>query len=184
MKYTIQDWKNININMTTFEFQHRLINLQESLMGFAYRLTADRDDAKDLVQETNLRSLKYYDKFVHKANFRAWTFTIMKNTFINNHRHTLLQNIYRDQTKELFYINQREYIESDDIFSASEITQKIEKLKETLRIPFKMFIDGYKYKEIADELGLNIGTVKSRIFFSRKKLRYQLNTSKKWQGNT
>jgi len=181
LKYTVRGWENINIYMTTFEFQHRLINLQESLMGFAYKLTANRDDAKDLVQETNLKSLKYYDKFVHKANFRAWTFTIMKNTFINNYRHTLLQNTYRDQSKESFYINQTEYSESDDVFSASDITQKIEKLKDTHRIPFMMYIDGYKYKEIAHELDLNIGTVKSRIFFSRKLLKYQLNSSKRWQ---
>jgi RNA polymerase sigma-70 factor (ECF subfamily) len=102
----------------------------------------------------------------------------MRNTFINNYRRSLLHNTYRDQTEELFYLNQTEASGSDDThlaYTALEITQHIEQLKDAFRIPFKMHIDGYKYKEIADELNLNIGTVKSRIFLSRKQLRYQLN---------
>ena len=164
--------------MTAIEFQYRLISLEESLLDFAYRLTADRDDAKDLVQETFLKSLTFCDKLVHKANFRAWTFTIMKNTFINNYRRSLLHNTYRDQTKESFYLKQTEASDSENVhsaYSASEITQHIEKLKDEFRIPLKMHIDGYKYKEIAEELSMNIGTVKSRIFLSRKQLKYQLN---------
>lgn len=164
--------------MTAIEFQYKLINLQESLMGFAYRLTADKDDAKDLVQETFLKSLKSYDKFVHEANFKAWTFTIMKNIFINNYRHCLLQNTFRDQTKESFYVNKTEASDSGDAhsaYSALEIKQHLEKLKDALRIPLKMYVEGYKYKEIADKLNLNIGTVKSRIFLSRRQLINQLN---------
>lgn len=148
-------------------------------MGFAYKLTADKDDARDLVQETFLKSLKSSDRFVHQVNFKAWTFTIMKNIFINNYRHSLLQNIYRDQTKESFYINKSEASESDDAhsaYSALEISQHLEKLKDAFRLPLKMRVDGYKYREIADKLNLNIGTVKSRIFLSRKQLMDQLNT--------
>lgn len=148
-------------------------------MGFAYKLTADKDDARDLVQETFLKSLKSSDRFVHQVNFKAWTFTIMKNIFINNYRHSLLQNIYRDQTKESFYINKSEASESDDAhsaYSAFEISQHLEKLKDAFRLPLKMRVDGYKYREIADKLNLNIGTVKSRIFLSRKQLMDQLNT--------
>ena len=147
-------------------------------MGFAYRLTADKNDAKDLVQETFLKSLKSCDQFVHETNFKAWTFTIMKNIFIKNYRHSLLQNTFRDQTKESFYINEKEASDSDDphsAFSAMEITQHLEKLKDAFRLPLKMRVDGYKYKEIADKLNLNIGTVKSRIFLSRRQLMDQLN---------
>jgi len=164
--------------MTTMEFHYKLINLQESLMGFAYRLTSDKDDARDLVQETLLKSLKFCDKFVDEANFKAWTFTIMKNTFINNYRHSLLQNTYRDQTKESFYINKTEASDSDDAhsaYSAWEITQQLEKLKDVFRIPLRMHVEGFKYKEIAEKLNLNIGTVKSRIFLSRRQLMDQLN---------
>jgi RNA polymerase sigma-70 factor (ECF subfamily) len=48
--------------------------------------------------------------------------------------------------------------------------QKIELLSDEYKIPFNMYFDGYKYKEIADELRIPIGTVKSRIFIARKKL--------------
>jgi RNA polymerase sigma-70 factor (ECF subfamily) len=146
-------------------------------MRFAYSLTSDREDAKDLVQETFLKALKYCDTFVNESNFKAWMYTIMKNTFINNYRSSFRQNLYCDKTKESFFINQTLAAGSDDpdsAYSALEIAQTIEQLKDKFRIPFKMHINGYKYKEIADELNLNIGTVKSRIFLSRKQLMDQL----------
>ncbi len=74
-------------------------------MRFAYSLTIDIDDAKDLVQETFLKALTYRDKFVHESNFRAWTYTIMKNTFIENYRRSALHNTYSDHTKEEFCMN-------------------------------------------------------------------------------
>ena len=54
------------------------------------------------------------------------------------------------------------------------MNQSIEKLDDEFRIPFTMHTSGYKYKEIAEELDLPIGTVKSRIFFTRKKLQNML----------
>ncbi|TFH33986.1 MAG: RNA polymerase sigma factor, partial [Bacteroidia bacterium] len=55
-------------------------------------------------------------------------------------------------------------------YSSDEITRVIESLEDEFRIPFQMHLQGYKYKEIAEKLELKIGTVKSRIFFTRKKL--------------
>ena len=72
--------------MTTSEFQHKLIHLQKHLIMFAFSLTSDEENARDLLQETNLKALNYCDRFVCETNFKAWTFTIMKNTFINNYR--------------------------------------------------------------------------------------------------
>ncbi len=164
--------------MTSVEFYDKLLDLERSLMKFAFRLTLKKTDAKDLVQETFLKVLMSKDKYINNENFKAWTFTIMKNTFINNYRRSFRQNTYLDQTKESFFINQTETVCSDDPDSeylALEITQSIEQLRDIFRIPLKMHINGYKYKEIADELNLNIGTVKSRIFLSRKQLKYQLN---------
>ncbi len=164
--------------MTKIEFHYKLISLQESLRRFASSLTADRDDAQDLFQETILNSLNFYDKINDEINFKAWTYTIMKNIFINNYRRSARYNIYRDQIKELSYINQTEASGSydpDSIYLAKEITQSIEQLKDVFQIPLKMHIEGYKYQEIADKLNLNLGTVKSRIFLSRRQLRDQLN---------
>lgn len=164
--------------MTAIEFCSQLLSLEHSLQKFAYRLNLKSADAKDLVQETFLRVLMSRDKYVDNEKFKAWTFTIMKNTFVDNYRRSFRKNTYYDQTNESFFINQTESAGSDDLdsaYSALEITQNIEQLKDKLRIPFKMYINGYKYTEIADELDLKIGTVKNRIFLSRKQLMNQLN---------
>jgi RNA polymerase sigma-70 factor (ECF subfamily) len=134
-------------------------------------------DAEDLVQETFLKVLKYQDKYIHKENFKAWTFTILKNTFLNTYRRSINENTYRDQTSDSFYLNQTEVSYADNpetTYTELEIRQNIEQLRDTLRLPLKLYIDGYKYKEIAKELNLNIGTVKSRIFISRRQLKGQL----------
>ena len=160
--------------MMSVEFRSQLIKLEKKLMRFAYSLTGNNDDTNDLVQETFLKALTYSDKFADESNLKAWTSTIMKNIFINNYRLNIRQNIYRDQTKESFFINQKTSACRDDpasVYSVLEITRNIEQLKDKFRIPFKMHINGYKYREIANELDLNIGTVKSRIFNSRKLLK-------------
>jgi len=159
--------------MTAIEFQHNLLNLEDSLKRFAYSLTSDKEEAKDLIQDTYLKALVYRDKFVHFDNLKAWTFTIMKNTFINNYRRSVRQNANRDNTRELYYMNQTTATGTEDpnsAFSHKELSKKVDQLSDEFRIPFKLHHDGFKYKEIAEELNLNIGTVKSRIFFSRKKL--------------
>jgi RNA polymerase sigma factor (sigma-70 family) len=163
--------------MTAIEFQHKLVGLESSLERFAYSLTLNREDAKDLLQETYLKALTYRDKFVHNDNFKAWTYTIMKNTFINNYRRNVRQNTYRDNTKDAYFLNHPKAVGFDDpdsAYSTNELTHTLNNLEDEFRIPFKMHNEGYKYKEIADELNLNIGTVKSRIFFSRKKLMARL----------
>jgi RNA polymerase sigma factor (sigma-70 family) len=82
-------------------------------MRFAYNLTGDKDHAKDhakdLVQETMLKALKYSDKFVIESNFRAWTFTIMKNTFINVYRRSIRLNTCLDQTEKSFFLAKQNF---------------------------------------------------------------------------
>jgi RNA polymerase sigma-70 factor, ECF subfamily len=164
--------------MTAFEFQYNLINIQDKLMSFAYRLTADMDDAKDLLQETSLKALSHRDKFVDETNLKAWTFTIMKNTFINSYRRNIRQKIYRDQTNESYFINQTVTSGSDEpesIYLFKELEKIIEELEDDLKLPFKMYFEGHKYTEIAEELKMKLGTVKSRIFTTRKRLMKILN---------
>jgi RNA polymerase sigma-70 factor (ECF subfamily) len=164
--------------MSEIEFYNRLIGLEHTLEKFAYSLTRIKADAKDLVQETFLKGLVNRDKYVNNENFKAWTFTIMKNTFINDYRRGFRQNASKDQNIVSSFIDMAKSSGSDDpdsAFSFGEMTQIVEQLDDKFRIPFKMHFHGYKYKEIADALNLNIGTVKSRIFLSRQKLMCQLN---------
>lgn len=159
--------------MTALEFNHQLISLEDKLSRFALSLTANREDAKDLLQETMLKAIAYRDQFVQYTNLKAWTYTIMKNTFINNYRRNIRQNTTFDNTKDLYFLNQNrdtQNVSPDSTYSTQEISRVIDSLDDDFRVPFKMHTEGYKYKEIAQKLDLKIGTVKSRIFFTRKKL--------------
>ena len=159
--------------MTALEFNHQLISLEDKLSRFALSLTANKDDAKDLLQETLYKAIVYRDQFEQYTNLKAWTYTIMKNTFINNYRRSVRQNTTFDNTKDLFFLNQNKdtmTVSPDSALSAQQINKIIDSLEDEFKIPFKMHTEGYKYKEIAQKLNLKIGTVKSRIFFTRKKL--------------
>jgi RNA polymerase sigma factor (sigma-70 family) len=163
--------------MTAFEFNTSLIGMKPNLQRFAMSLTADRDDALDLVQDTYLKAITYKEKFVDYTNLKAWVFTIMKNTFINNYRRGVKENTIIDGTQDLYYINQPQdkgFISPESSYAENEIKKAIDSLEDEFRIPFRMHIDGFKYKEIAEKLGLKIGTVKSRIFFTRQKLMLML----------
>lgn len=163
--------------MTAIEFNNKLLNLQENLAYFARSLTANEEEAKDLVQDTNFKALTNRDKFQPDTNLKAWTYTIMKNTFINNYRRKVKANTIVDTTEDLYYLNttkEARYEAPDSNLAAEEINRNIKRLDEDQRMPFEMHNQGYKYKEIANHLDLSIGTVKSRIFFTRKKLMEKL----------
>jgi RNA polymerase sigma-70 factor (ECF subfamily) len=159
--------------MTALEFNNQIVSLQNPLKFFALKLTADNEDANDLLQETLLKALKYRDKFVDPTNLKAWLYTIMKNTFINNYRRASRKKTIIDTTDESYFLNLPKSTNDESPDSAlryEEIKKEVDRLDDDVRIPFDMHNSGYKYKEIADELKMPIGTVKSRIFLARKKL--------------
>lgn len=159
--------------MTNVEFNTSLLGMKPKLLRFAMSLTSHRDRAHDLVQDTYLKALASRNSFVDFTNLKAWVFTIMKNTFINNYRRNVKENVLIDNTQDLYYINQpydKGYISPESSFSAEEIEMTIDSLRSEFRIPFRLYLEGYKYKEIAEKLELKIGTVKSRIFFTRQRL--------------
>ncbi len=163
--------------MTSLEFNYKLLGLQKNLKYFAYTLTSNYDDAEDLLQETYLKALINRDKFTANTNFKAWTFTIMKNTFINNYRQNVRNKTIVDKTDDLYFLNLSKVSRTglpDSEYYAREIAEKVNKINKDQRKPFEMYNEGYKYKEIAEKLDLSIGTVKSRIFFTRKKLMEEL----------
>ena len=163
--------------MTVIEFQYKLISLQEPLMRFAFSLTADENDAKDLVQETFLKALKYCDSFVQETNFKGWICTIMRNTYINEYRRLSRYRMFSDHSKSEQDRNEILASGSEDptsIYRSKELEHIINSLHDDLKHPFRMHQEGFRYKEIADSLSMNIGTVKSRIFEARRKMIKQL----------
>lgn len=159
--------------MTTVEFNTELLSYQNPLKYFALKLTADNEDAEDLLQETFLKALKYKDKFQEKTNLKAWLYTIMKNTFINNYRRKVRKRTIMDNTDDDYFVNSSKKvspISPESVYNHKEIRKTVANLNDECKIPFQMHFDGFKYKEIADHLNMPIGTVKSRIFLARKKL--------------
>lgn len=159
--------------MGTEKFQNELMKLQGNLLNFAYMLTSNRDDAYDLLQDTTLKALDNSDKYVENTNFKGWVFTIMRNIFINNYRRTARMATVIDTTDDCYHLNLSEEAKGDTpegTFNANEISRMIESFDEKYRHPFKMHIAGYKYTEIAEQMELPVGTVKSRIFTARQRL--------------
>ncbi len=159
--------------MEATTFQNRLMGLQANLLNFAYMLTSNRDDAYDILQDTTLKALDNREKYVDNTNFKGWVFTIMRNIFINNYRRIARSATVIDQTEDCYHLNlsQDSGLESPDgSYAAAEITSAINEFPEKYRVPFSMHVAGYKYNEIAEEMNLPLGTIKSRIFFARQEL--------------
>lgn len=166
--------------MTTIEFDNKFNKMSSLLHSFAYNLTKNVEDAKDLFQETAFRAMTNRDKFRPGTNFKAWLFTIMKNIFINNYRKKMKANTIIDSTDNLYYINSGKNAINNGAESSmmmKELSEMIENLDDSIKIPFLMHYEGFKYQEIADHLELPLGTVKSRIFFARKELKEVIRNS-------
>jgi RNA polymerase sigma factor (sigma-70 family) len=160
--------------MSTVEFTRSYQPLETNLMNFALRLTRNRDEAKDLLQETALRAYKNRDKFRLGTNFKSWMNTIMRNTFINQYRKKKKSKVVDSSIDTfLFAIENKNAIANKGYqnIRVEEIREKLNAIGKIYSVPFLMFFRGYHYDEIAAHLDIPIGTVKSRIFFARRKLR-------------
>lgn len=163
--------------MNGIQFQQKLLSLQENMMNFALMLTANRDDAQDLLQDTTLKVLDNQDKFVDKVNFKGWVLTVMRNIFINNYHKIVRVQTVVDSSADLYnldVVNDSGFDSPDKAYQIKEITKAINGLNDDLKVPFSMFLSGYKYNEIAEKLNVPLGTVKSRIFFARQELQKRL----------
>ena len=163
--------------MSTNEFTAQFTAMQKALFAFALKLTKDQEAAHDLVQETAFKAYKYRSNYKPHTNIRAWLMTIMRNAFINEYRKRKRRQTYNDYTTNDFFIDSGDQVVpnlGESHMTSAEIWTQIKALDEGLRIPFLMHLQGYKYEEIAGELGVPLGTIKSRIFFARKRLQKNL----------
>ncbi|MEM9917479.1 MAG: RNA polymerase sigma factor [Bacteroidota bacterium] len=164
--------------MTSAQFSQKIGPQLAPLKSFAYSLTRNEEDANDLVQETTFKAFKNREKFRPGTNLKAWLITIMRNTFINSYRTAKRKNILSDGSYNSYLVdssrhavvnNQGEY----DMLH-NEISNVIDRLKDKYRVPFLLHYEGYKYDEIAKDLDLPLGTIKSRIFIARQKMKEQM----------
>ncbi len=155
------------------QFSELMNRYNRYLFAFALNLSKSREDAEDLVQETAMRAYRNRDKFVAGTNFKAWAATIMRNTFINGYRKKKRRNIYQEPIDNHAYsldINPS-YNEGISDLQFTDLAEILDKIGEAYSTPFRMFYEGYQYDEIAQAMCIPIGTVKSRIFFARRRLR-------------
>jgi len=163
--------------MNNAQFTQMIESHRQMLDAFAMKFTGDQDDAKDLIQDTMVKALRFSRKFVEGTNVKGWLYTIMRNTFIND---------YRKNNKKLSLITQQDEISSanllhsatpndgDSTFAMRDIKFALSKLPESLSKPFIRYFEGYRYYEIAEEINLPLGTVKTHIFEARKRHKKQL----------
>ncbi|MEZ4947857.1 MAG: sigma-70 family RNA polymerase sigma factor [Saprospiraceae bacterium] len=159
--------------MTTHEFTARFTELNKTLFGIAMRITRNVEDANDLLQEAAMRAFKNRERFEMGTNFRAWMATIMKNTFINNYRrNSKRKHLEMPYEKFSFAIgNVKSEANATSNLMMEELDKMVDELGDGYKQPFKMFNEGYHYDEIADQMDIPMGTVKSRIFYARKQLK-------------
>jgi RNA polymerase sigma factor (sigma-70 family) len=164
--------------MATKEFNQLLLQNTDFLKPFAVTLTKDQETAKDLLQETMYRALANQEKYNVGTNIKAWLYTIMRNIFINNYRRKAKQNTIFDNSTNDFLLDYNQSTIDNGAESnlrMKDIYAAIHSLPDIFKQPFMLYFEGYKYHEIADNLGEPLGTIKSRIHFARRLLKEQIN---------
>jgi len=152
-------------------------NHQSALQNFALHFTRNLDDANDLVQDTFVKALRYSHLYEKGTNLQGWLYTIMKNTFINNYKRKTLKNQMIETSEELYSFQLIKSAASNlgvGTLVEEDINKALQKLNPLCLIPFIKYFEGYKYHEIAAELDIPIGTVKTRIHEARKYLKKDL----------
>lgn len=154
-------------------FIYDLVQLQEQLYYYALQLTEDKEDALDLVQETSLKALLNRKRLHNNDHIRAWLYTILKNTYINYLRSSHYRQLSHDSEELQYHTGETGDSEGApyDQLQKKELHEIIAMLPGTYEQPIKMFLSGYSYKEIASQMNIPIGTVKSRIHLGKKQIR-------------
>ena len=167
-------------------FEREALSYLDALYRTGLRMTRSEADAEDLVQDTYIRAFRFRDQFKPGTNLKAWLFRILTNTFINSYR----RKTAHPQTADLGAIEERTLErrmrdaggaaspeperEVIDGMVDGEIQQALMDLPERFRSVVLLDVEGFHYKEIAEMLGIPIGTVMSRLHRGRKFLQQRL----------
>jgi RNA polymerase sigma factor (sigma-70 family) len=163
--------------MENMSFDSRIITYKKNLHNFAIGFTKDLDDANDLVQDTYLKAIKYANLYTEGTNLKAWLFTILKNTYFNSYRRNTTRNTIITVTEDYHSYQLLRSSTTNagiDTFIYDDINKAMNMLPPAYSIPFLRFFEGYQYQEIAEEMCIPVGTVKTRIHMARKILKSKL----------
>jgi RNA polymerase sigma factor (sigma-70 family) len=163
--------------MVNNTFSYKVYDHKSALQNFAFKFTQNLDDADDLVQDTILKAMRYSKMFQDGSNMKAWLYTIMKNTFINDYRKASKRLSVMDTTEEISSAQLFKSASENNVnnkFISDDVNKALNKLNPDYYIPFTKYFEGYKYHEIADMLNIPIGTIKTRIHVARQLLKNDL----------
>lgn len=161
----------IKQKMDTQEFDSLVLTNADVLKPFAITLTKDHEAARDLCQETLYKAFAYRKMYNAGTNIKAWLYTIMRNIFINEYRRNNRKRVIIDTLTTI----QPQFVFSVEMnLRLKEIYAAINQLPEIFKTSCLLYLQGYKYHEIAQSLNQPLGTIKSRIHFAKKMLQKQL----------
>ncbi|WP_370633681.1 sigma-70 family RNA polymerase sigma factor [Pedobacter sp. Leaf250] len=107
------------------EFTSTLNEYSEFLLSHAYKFTNDEGDAKDLVQETLIKGMRFAEKFDKGTNLKGWLYVIMKNTFINE---------FRKNSRK------KELITTDDKISSAQLMKMQQQITQQQHLQWKIYL--------------------------------------------
>ncbi len=153
----------------------------DALFGTALRLTRNRQDAEDLLQETYLRAFAHYDGFREGTNLKAWLFRILKNGFINRYRQRKAgpREVDLERGGTTFESALEEAVPpaatpEDELLGRSldgDVARALASLPEDFRLVVELVdLQDFSYREVADILETPLGTVMSRLYRGRRLL--------------
>lgn len=166
------------------DFNEEILPHLDAMYNFALRLTADPNDAEDLVQDTIVKAYRFFDSYEKGTNAKAWLFRILKNSYINTYRKkskkpnqvdydevaTFYETI-RDERTDTSDLEDRMFRELID----DHISRALDQLPEDFRtVVLLCDVEGFTYEEIANMLDVPIGTIRSRLHRGRNLLRSEL----------
>ena len=158
------------------DMESELLNIYDELFKYAYSLTLDYDKAEDLVQDTAVKILDNQDKYVYDVNFKGWAYKIMRNSYLNNRlrEHRICSLIDNNESYYLDLPDESGVDAPDKNYTIKEIKKTLRSLPQEYYIPLALHMAGHKYHEISEKLSIPLGSVKSRIFIARNRLRVLL----------
>ncbi|MCX3263746.1 MAG: RNA polymerase sigma factor [Pedobacter agri] len=168
--------------MDQYQFTQTISKYSQHLFEHAIKFTRDEDDAKDLVQETLIKGMRFCKNFADGTNLKGWLYVIMKNTFINDFRKTARKKeviTTDDEISNAQLTKSAATNNANTTFAMEDISKAMASIKPEYSIPFQLYFEGYKYEEIAEQLDIPLGTVKTHIHQARHGLQKYLSMYRK-----
>ncbi|MFC1225887.1 sigma-70 family RNA polymerase sigma factor [Pedobacter sp. BG31] len=147
-------------------FEELLLAEVKVLKSMAKHFVNEKDEMEDLVQNTLLKALRFYEKFSMDTDIRKWLYTIMRNTFINRVNKTSRVMEHHTQI-EIAFKNSCSVSTVFSKFISDDLHQVINSFPYHVRQAITMYNAGYKYREISVATAQPIGTVKTRVRTAR-----------------